>query len=1651
MHTADLQISRKRIGQIFRYLEALNQLRNPATTIIEEQPWHLWLRDLPSHESIAIGNAPTREDNAVDNKNGDDEYTLRVVRPQLRRVPEPSPKLTDWLEAGWDRFPGSISVRQSRNTMGQSGETVIEQFADDPDRVEALRRWSILREEWLKNETPARQAMRVFERLYELHGQLEREGERLEIVLGDGILSWRRPDGGVNHPILLQRLQLTFDPAIPQFLLQDTDHGPELYSALFRGMPDVDGRKIGKCREKLEGEYHHPLGGDDAAGFLRFLVQQLSADAEYIEGRPAIGMLDHPRMWRDPVVFVRTRSLGFANALDSIIEDIERREDFPRSLINIAWPAGDARTGSDDQSESRSKSEVQEVLFSKPANREQFQIAERLASEGCVLVQGPPGTGKTHTIANIIGDLLANGKSVLVTSHTTKALRVLREQVVPNLQPLCVSVLESDTASRKQLEASVGGIVHRLANENIALLQERARSLASARRELVARADAAKQQLVKARESEYRDIVIAGKCVAPSTAARLVRDGIGRHDWIPGPVQLGANIPLTDTEMAELYWTNGAVGVSDENEIAGDLPTIDELCTPSEFASMLRERGELTDADTTTGQELWRNSVTSEWLPRVIKLTEDAVKLFGEGTEDVWQIYVIAAGARGETASAVWQSLTALIGEVARHGQAAQESLLRYSPEFVSEVTDELLLSIDQITAHLNAGSSLNSWTLLTHPSWKKAVGVIKVGGKTPQTLEQFRAIKCVGHLFKMRKEMVDRWARQMQPIGAPTLENLGSPEVICQQFVPVINKCLEWRQAVWRPIEEEITAYFDWSALLQSILPVVSPNGDLLRLFEAAKAFVAACKARHRTLRMLAIDAILKGILRAVETKLATGSANVLIGLRDSIVARDVGAFRKWYERLLDLHRLTGLLKRRQALLAKMDSVAAGWAYAIQRRQPPNHLSQVPGDVHKAWLWRQFNDELNDRTGVSVSELQTTLDSLGVQLHQITAELTDAKAWSIQLSRTHPKQRQALMGWLDTVKRIGRGTGKRVPRLMAEARHLVVQSKSAVPVWIMPLSRVVENFDPARTRFDVVIIDEASQSDVMGLIAFYMADQVIVVGDHEQVSPEAVGQDLNQVQQRIDEHLAGIPNAHLYDGRLSVYDLARQAFGGLISLREHFRCVPEIIHFSNQLSYDWQIKPLRDPSSVRLRPHVIAHRVDGARSDDKTNPVEALEVASLVAACFEQPEYSGKTFGIISMLGDTQADLIERQLRSTISPTELASRRLLSGNAAQFQGDERDVVFLSMVDSPSDGPLLMRDDDRFRKRFNVAASRAKDQMWVVHSLNPESDLKPGDLRRRLIQYAQDPKGAMNNLADAERRVESEFEREVLKRLGGAGYRVRSQYEVGHYRIDLVVEGGGKRLAVECDGDRYHPLEKLADDMERQATLERLGWKFVRIRGSAFFRNPEKAMGPVFARLESMEIPREGPEVGLPATEHEESDLYYRVVRRAQEIRTVWQSSGDEDQELAPVIQGQAEAASYSTGQLSTGMAADAAPIAISQRFVWGPGSFQRVEQARGIDMDATGAEAVCEHVPPEANHRAQMVEYKRIAAELESRGWIVGRDGNNVAKVQHVGTRQSYEVDSTRLPADVREKAKRMCELQQLLNPQRGEDGDPRYSKQPN
>jgi very-short-patch-repair endonuclease len=196
--------------------------------------------------------------------------------------------------------------------------------------------------------------------------------------------------------------------------------------------------------------------------------------------------------------------------------------------------------------------------------------------------------------------------------------------------------------------------------------------------------------------------------------------------------------------------------------------------------------------------------------------------------------------------------------------------------------------------------------------------------------------------------------------------------------------------------------------------------------------------------------------------------------------------------------------------------------------------------------------------------------------------------------------------------------------------------------------------------------------------------------------------------------------------------------------------------------------------------------------------------------------------------------------------------------------------MFLSLVIAPNvNYRALNRLPDQ--RRFNVAMSRARDQVWLFHSVQL-SDLSPDDLRHRLINFFENPQNAAadtlaENLERLERAArsprrrgtqpepyESWFEVDVALELLRRKFRVRPQVDVAGYRIDLVVEGSSSRLAVECDGDEWQGPDRYEQDMARQRILERAGWTFVRLRESDFYVDRERTMAAVFRACEELGI-----------------------------------------------------------------------------------------------------------------------------------------------------------------------------------------------------
>ena len=172
------EIARARFRQVLLFLREFQRLRKPPVRNIAEYSWHLALDRLPRHPSVTIGQLV--ETDSRDGSGAIDGLILRVRRPPQTSCPAPPSELRDWVLSGWQQIDGRPSFLDARNIVTDDVTRTI-RFDADERRVRVWQEWTAKREVWVMAETPARQVESLYQRLYSLHGQLERESENVQL------------------------------------------------------------------------------------------------------------------------------------------------------------------------------------------------------------------------------------------------------------------------------------------------------------------------------------------------------------------------------------------------------------------------------------------------------------------------------------------------------------------------------------------------------------------------------------------------------------------------------------------------------------------------------------------------------------------------------------------------------------------------------------------------------------------------------------------------------------------------------------------------------------------------------------------------------------------------------------------------------------------------------------------------------------------------------------------------------------------------------------------------------------------------------------------------------------------------------------------------------------------------------------------------------------------------------------------------------------------------------------------------------------------------------------------------------------------------------------------------------------------------------
>lgn len=1469
--------------RLARYLKEFVGLK--STTVIdidkyEEPP--LWFFEMPQDRDCV---SPFWAD-AYD----PDAPWLEVKRQQFPELPQMPEILLPWIEdravrKAMQEMPPLLSTVFLTADVPSASDTSISplvehRLADHPEVTKAYEAYRPKWEAWSQEYRRRDAIQKVYAQLFRLHTQVLKQGEVIEIVLGLGFLDWQakleKATVHVRRHILVARADLRFDSAKGVIAVVPPGEGARLH--IEDDMLEAELRPSRSSYDATEMQLREL--GDEILGpgvheAIKTWTGALSADSSYstvLKSGKSIG--NAPVTTFAPALILRKRTqAGMLRIYDQLIKQLTELPEVPlgwRQLVeDLDDSAPDSRAEHEPRDGRGANAQNDEIYFPLPANSQQRRIIESIREKRGVLVQGPPGTGKSHTIANLMCHLLATGKRILITAENARALQVLKEKVPEELRPLCVSLMGQGSDSFAELNVAVQGITTRQAIYTPGMYDDQ---IADAEQEidtLRRRMSALDAEIRSLREGETVSHTLCdGRYTGtPSAIAERVSREASTFNWCQLPSTAPALPPLSATDL--LGWLQACQSYTADELAASKLqfPESTQLFRPETFSQLVAM-----ERDASAALESIAAARNHAAYGPLRCLPGDAREALRQCLADIesrriqllrgeiaWIRQAVAECLSGQRAK--WHALL----EITQRNLAALEELLAKVGRQIVTLPDgmnprKVRVDAEAAIRHLAQGGKWKQFGLITPKSVTGRTYLtveVLVDGKGAATVEALQTV--CAHIDK------DEIFVELEGLWATTGFAFGKTDA-CTRLA-MLKEQLELLQACIKYEEQCQTVI---KRMLSSKPPVPEPdwlNGAVQQWIEVVLA--AATEDGHDTAKRRVADSA-EQLLRLRDMH---DAHPVVATMLAAIDARDVQAYGEAYKTVVALEATQAAAILRVRTEQVLSREVPGLIDALhQSLHDPAWHSRFSA-WEEAWYWRLADTWLQKRSDLSYKqqlwkERQDEERKLGRRISKV-AEL---RAWNYFLKRLTSPQAAALKGWQEAMKAQGKGTGKsaRLARLKQEARAYMDVCRDAIPVWIMPRYLVADMIDMSPGRFDLVIVDEASQLGIESLFLFYAAKKIIIVGDNQQISPAGVGVSVDAIASLQDHYLKGIRHKVALFPQSSVYDNAKIRFGQSIVLREHFRCMPEIIQFSNNLCYasnGTPLDPLRTYSGNRLRPLVVRHVPTGYRkgsSQYAQNPPEADAIVAQIVACVKDPKYSPRsdgvekklTMGVISLQGEAQAQLIEQKLLHALDPAEIEERRIICGDAYAFQGDERHVMFLSLVAAPGDIGIGALANDAARQRFNVAASRAQDQLWLFHTAQLE-DLSTTCMRHRLLSYMLNP--SREKTVEGEQEFDSDFERDVYRIITARGFYVRSQVCVGdpashRYRIDLVVEGMQGRLAVECDGDRWHGADCYEQDMSRQRDLERAGWKFVRIRGGDFYRDGETALEPLWAELARLGI-----------------------------------------------------------------------------------------------------------------------------------------------------------------------------------------------------
>src|SRR3990167_7956529 len=787
--------AQNKIVRLFTYLEkalALDDIivRDFRSSMIPPSPW--WLADYPRDlDNLFIREFDTEKETA----SAESGAWLKVQKKNIEPSPVLPERLAEWvIEVNPLDKPRPLEKIDRKVRFDSDKERVNEfnkfrkNFKQGDDVPKSLFGWVVLApnklpeaigvkyipdnwidhpeleklligytenewKRWADRVKKIYKANLLYDQFYALRLLLKNEGDSYELLLGHGLLTWKHPSvGAIYAPIFFTPLTLDFDAS-----KRTIEINPDpLFRSFVEIAPvsemdnpaDIDLDKwMGAVNSNPFNFWHLETLKSQANTFLNYLSPD-GEDHFTDEGVSAPALTDKPSIWNAPIIFVRKRTNSlWSKYAEKIRRDIEQNGAKSTEFINDLigeYDEGDDTHVIDGNGE---KQEVAlkeaELFFPLPWNDEQKRIAERLETNYGVVVKGPPGTGKSHTIANLIARFLSQGKTVLVTSQTSKALEVLRDKLPENIRSLAVSQLNQTARRDDVLQQSISEISSNLGDRDTKFSESKAeffrKELASVREEKASVANLIRQYILT---DSTQTLKANGGDVTPIEAAKFISE----HDkdqnlaWFTDEVHFNTELNFGAEDLGETYRLLTELSRDDRDLYKFSLPDLSTLPNDDVVSGAFASYRELS-AKAKVSNKVFGNSgndFNQEALSRLWELLNSARKVLVAINEN-YERDIFDACITSQSEREKWRTILSKISDKIEIIGKSRNKIVGHDISGSTSLSlNELTDAISSLKSKVSNGAKLGTFgKILLSANAKRILENYLVDGRCPDNSER--------------------------------------------------------------------------------------------------------------------------------------------------------------------------------------------------------------------------------------------------------------------------------------------------------------------------------------------------------------------------------------------------------------------------------------------------------------------------------------------------------------------------------------------------------------------------------------------------------------------------------------------------------------------------------------------------------------------------------------------------------------------------------------------------------------------------------------------------------------------------------------------------------------------------------------------------